>query len=195
MVTPIAALLAALVLLAVPGPTNTLLATAAATIGFRRALPLVVAEVSGYAVSISALVLVAGPLVRETPLLALALKIACALYLVRVAWRLWGTGLDTPTEHGPVSFRQVLTATLLNPKGLIFAFNIIPPPTESQTLPIALCLPMVIVLAGTGWVAAGALARRGIGSRMDAALPRRIGATAVLLFAIVISASALAALP
>jgi threonine/homoserine/homoserine lactone efflux protein len=47
-------MMAALSVLVTPGPTNTLLATAGAGLGFRRALPLLTAELSGYFLAIIA---------------------------------------------------------------------------------------------------------------------------------------------
>ncbi|MGN4075192.1 hypothetical protein ACS0X5_11490 [Burkholderia gladioli] len=51
-------------ILAMPGPTNTLLATGGATVGLRRALPLALAEALGYGLAILAIGLV---LARRRP--------------------------------------------------------------------------------------------------------------------------------
>jgi len=89
MTDPIAFLLAAFALLATPGPTNTLLATSGAAAGFLRSLRLVGAESIGYAIAITVLSLVIGPVVNTSPLLGVALRLGCGLFLLYAAWRLW----------------------------------------------------------------------------------------------------------
>ena len=60
-------MIAVLVLLLTPGPTNTLIAIAAATNGRRSALLLIPAEVSGYFVSIGMLLLLVREMVAVFP--------------------------------------------------------------------------------------------------------------------------------
>jgi threonine/homoserine/homoserine lactone efflux protein len=117
--------LTVLLILGTPGPTNTLLATGGGTIGFRRALPLVVAEASGYLISILTLGLVIGPVIAAVPVVALSLRLAVGVYLVRLAAKLWQHGAVDVTV-APVTARQVFLTTLLNPKALIFALGVIP---------------------------------------------------------------------
>ena len=64
--------LAAIALLAVPGPTNTLLAASGAAIGLRPSLRLIPAEISGYLVAIGYLLAVLQPLVASHPLVPVA---------------------------------------------------------------------------------------------------------------------------
>ena len=126
MVEPLAFFLAALTLLAAPGPTNTLLAMSGAAAGLRPSLPLIGAALGGYLVSVLTLGLVLGPVAKGNPVVALALKLACALYLVWLAVGLWREGATALVSDRPGRFDRVLTTTLLNPKSVIFAFLIIP---------------------------------------------------------------------
>ena len=75
MVEPLAFFLAALTLLAAPGPTNTLLAMSGAAAGLRPSLPLIGAALGGYLVSVLTLGLVLGPVAKGNPVVALALSV------------------------------------------------------------------------------------------------------------------------
>ncbi len=92
-------LLASLALLATPGPTNALLATAGAVRGFRGALPAVPAAIAGYGVAIGLLVGLAGPAVAASPLVAAGLKAAAGLYLIRASLKLWRDGARAPATR------------------------------------------------------------------------------------------------
>ncbi|MFC7692453.1 hypothetical protein ACFQY5_25655 [Paeniroseomonas aquatica] len=76
MADPVLFTLAVLAILGTPGPTNSLLATAGATAGMRRSLPLIAAEAAGYALAILTIGLVLGPVMAGAPLLATALRVA-----------------------------------------------------------------------------------------------------------------------
>src|SRR3954454_17442826 len=125
MTEPFAFFLAVLGLLATPGPTNTLLAASGAVVGVRRSLGLIPAEVSGYLCSILTLALVLGPVAQSWPLFGSALRVCCGLWLAFLAWRHWSAAMHA-VEARSVSSAKVFVTTLLNPKGLIFAFAIIP---------------------------------------------------------------------
>lgn len=194
MIEPLAFILAALALLATPGPTNTLLATSGAAAGFKRSLPLIAAEITGYMISISVLALVIGPLVRASHDLNVALRIACGVYLLYAAWRLWREGAAALTSGTPVKFRRVLTATLLNPKGIVFAFVIVPHYAQGEpalAAPYMAGLAALIAIAGSGWIALGAGIRAG--ASLDSGLARRAGALVLCVFALLVSGSALTA--
>lgn len=194
MVEPIAFLLAAFALLATPGPTNTLLATSGAAAGFQRSAHLVLAEIAGYMISISVLALVIGPLVRASHELNVALRVACGAYLLYAAWRLWREGAAALASSAPVSFWRVFTATLLNPKGIVFAFVIVPhyaAGAPALAAPYMLTLALLIAIAGGGWIGLGAAIRAG--ASLDAGLARRAGSMVLCLFALIISSSALTA--
>jgi threonine/homoserine/homoserine lactone efflux protein len=181
----------ALALLAAPGPTNALLATAGATQELRMALPLLAAELIGYAAALLVLVVAVGPVAAGHPVFAWALRIAAALYLLYLAWRLWERRLDAYVARSAVHFRQVLTATLLNPKSLVLAFVLLPAGTP---LPPALHLALLaalIVLTGGGWLLLGRQVRVRAGEDVQLSTLRRAGAAAIALFALLLPASAL----
>ena len=110
------------VLLAMPGPTNTLLATSGAGIGIARSLHLLAAELCGYLLAIALLRLALGPIVSDIPIAALALRVAVTVYILCLAFMLWRVNTRERRDGAPVRFGQVLLATLLNPKALVFAF-------------------------------------------------------------------------
>ena len=145
------------VILATPGPTNTLLASSGAQAGFRRSLPLVPAELCGYALAIAGWGLFLEPASTALPWLKPALRLACAAYLMAVAWGLWtkaggvlgGSGFGT---------RRVFTATLLNPKALLFAAVIFPEAafeTSAAFLQAMGVFAAVIVPIALAWISFG----------------------------------------
>ena len=180
-------------LLATPGPTNTLLATAGAGNGFRRSLPLLAAELSGYLLAIFVLRAAVGPLVAVVPALGVALRIVVVLYLIHLAYSLWRYGEGKPGASGPVTFQRVFVTTLLNPKAIIFAFTLLPAAVATGTaalVPWLAALALQIFFVGGAWVAAGALLRRGFHGAVPARIGYRVGAATLLLLAGVISAHA-----
>lgn len=183
MTDPLLFLLAALAVLATPGPTNTLLATSGAAAGLRASLPLMVAEMAGYTLSILILTLAVGPVLRAEPMLDMALRLACGLYLARVARRLWAHGGNPVAEIRPVSFRQVFVTTLLNPKGALFAFAILPGLSAPHLLALMGCISGV----ATGWVTLGVCLGGGLKPRAAC----RLGAVVLAALAFGLSVSAL----
>jgi len=187
---PIAFALAVLALLATPGPTNTLLAISGAAAGFQRSLPLIGAQIIGYGISITALALVIGPIVRASHELDIALRILCALFLFYSAWKLWQEGAVATTRDQPVSFRRVLIATALNPKCIVFAFVIVPYLSQGQLASAAPYMGALLgftVIVGGAWIAGGAALRAGASG---SGLARRAGAVVLCLFAAMITGSA-----
>ena len=193
MIDPIAFILAALTLLATPGPTNTLLAMSGAAAGLRPSLRLLGAELAGYMISILTLSLVLGPLVRGNAMVSVTLKGLCALYLVYLAIKLWREGSSALITNAPVPFRRVFTTTLLNPKAVIFAFLILPHLADRrvlQGLPYLAGLCGLILCVGGSWIALGSALRAGSDGKITGGLVRRIGAAALAVFAVVLSSSA-----
>jgi threonine/homoserine/homoserine lactone efflux protein len=174
-------------LLAVPGPTNTLLWTSSALVGVRRTIPLLAAEAAGYISGVSVLSLIGRELFRENPRLQLAGILILSSYLVFLAWKLWHIkpALQASSAQ-PISFHHVFLTTLLNPKGAAFAFVIFPPfESVSAALRCVLVLIAVVPAIGVLWIVFGR-SLQGPSRRRAAA---RIGSVGLLLAAVVTAAS------
>ncbi|HEY8614522.1 MAG TPA: LysE family transporter [Roseomonas sp.] len=181
---PVLFALAVLLILGTPGPTNTLLATAGGTVGFRRALPLVPAEAGGYLIAILTIGLALGPVLASAPWVAAGLRLAVGAYLAWLAVRLWQTGA-VDLSVAPVTPRQVFVTTLLNPKALVFALGVIPFGAGPWWPYLAGFLGLLTGVA-LGWIALGAALGRAAGTIGRARLVPRIGAAAVGAFALVL---------
>jgi len=123
--------------LAIPGPTNSLLFVSGVSRGFRASLNLILAEVAAYIISISLLVFVLEPVTRSHSTVSQLIRVVCSLYLAQLAIWLWRSGgHEAPTIH-PITVRRVFLTTLMNPKNLIFAFGIFPTASagSSELLP------------------------------------------------------------
>jgi threonine/homoserine/homoserine lactone efflux protein len=163
-------LLAVLTVLGTPGPTNTLLATAGATAGLRPSLHLLLAELSGYLISIGLIRAVLAPVFAAVPWFAVALKIAVAAYLVWIAIEVWRKTLSV--ENGrAVTFRRVFVATLINPKALIFALAIFPHDPLIPPAHLAIFVASV-GLCGFSWIAVGRTLSAATGARGARIIPR-----------------------
>ncbi|MBL6455730.1 lysine transporter LysE [Belnapia sp. T6] len=182
---PILFALAVLAVLGTPGPTNTLLATAGATVGFRRALWLIPAEAAGYCIAILTLGLMLGPVLAAAPLLATGLRAAVGAWLLLLAFRLWRSGGAALTRGAAVRPAHLFITTLLNPKAIVFALGIIP----FGRVPVLLyMLGFLALLAGValGWVALGAALGGAAGRRGWGWVVPRVGATAVAGFGLLL---------
>lgn len=189
MTDPVLFALAVLALLATPGPTNTLLATAGASGGFRRSLLLVPAEAAGYLLAISLIFTLLGPAVAALPALGLALRVLVGAYLLHVAWKLWraapggrAAGLVTPA--------RVFLTTLFNPKALVFALGIVPLGAEGGAFYLA-AFALLTMMVALGWIGVGALLGRAAHRTGQGALVPRLGAAAVGAFALMLLAAPL----
>lgn len=141
-------------LLATPGPTNTLLATAGAEVGWRRARHLLAAELAGYLLAIAILRLALGPIIAAKPEFALALQAAVVAYVLHLAIAVWKRGNVRDLAGRSITFRRVFLTTLLNPKGAIFAFSLLPTADDGLLFGFAV-LSLEIVAIGFGWIRLG----------------------------------------
>jgi threonine/homoserine/homoserine lactone efflux protein len=145
-------LVSVLILLIVPGPTNTLLATSGATVGFRRSTPLLFAETAGYILSIVLIEFMLGPAISGAYPTASILRLAAGAYLLMLAMKLWTTPFLV--ARVVISLRQVFVTTLLNPKALVFALVIIPFRSPHASLYLAV-FTAIVPAVGTLWIATG----------------------------------------
>ena len=177
-------ILTVLTILGMPGPTNTLLATAGAAAGWRRSWVLVLAEVAGYLTTIMLLGFVLGPALAGSPIVRMLLRFAVGIYLFMLAWKLWGLG-SNPLEIRTISTRQLFVATLFNPKAVIFALAVIPfgkPHIAAYLLGFA----AMVVVVGSCWLVIGEGAGRVARAGGKAQWVPRIGAAGVSIFALLI---------
>ncbi len=191
MENPLLFLLAVLAILGMPGPTNTLLATASAGAGWRRGLILLPAELAGYLVAILVLRAVLGPVVAASASVSVAMRLAVGAWLFLLAWRLWRHGVVV--EGGVRSIigpRQVFVTTLLNPKAIVFALGVIPF-GAAHAWPYVAGFALRVPTVGAGWLGLGSgIGRLAEAGRRGQWVPR-IGAAAIGMFAALIVVSPL----
>lgn len=147
------AILAMVMLLLAPGPTNTLLATSASHMGFQRAIRLIPFEVTAYLLVTVPLVLF-GNALSGYPWVFLSLKGVAACWIAYLAVMLWN-GYDHGEDQPPVSAHRLFVTTLTNPKALVFGLVVLPGPDWGLR-----------VLAFVGVISVIAMIWAGLGSRI-----------------------------
>ncbi|WNW10378.1 LysE family transporter [Pseudomonas sp. DTU_2021_1001937_2_SI_NGA_ILE_001] len=148
--------------LAVPGPTNSLLFQTGVNRGLSlRALRWVVAEWAAYMLQISVWGLTLDWIARDHPWVATASKVFAVGFLFYIAIKLWGMArrgaADTTPGLSPVG---LFVATLSNPKGLFFASFVAPAGTfmtGASYLEFMAAFTLVVLPVGAAWVAFGAM--------------------------------------
>jgi threonine/homoserine/homoserine lactone efflux protein len=168
-------------LLATPGPTNTLLLTAGATSG-PRSLRLIPAEISGYLISILTIGYVIAPLLATFHMIAVVLRLIVAGYLAVLAIKLWQHAPSIAVDQRLIRFRDVFVTTLLNPKALLFALGIVPLRNAAVAwYLLAFCLLVAVI--GSLWICLGLAIARGFVSESRKSVLPRMGAAVIAGFA------------
>lgn len=148
------------IVLFMPGPTNTLFATAGLTRGIRHSAHLLAAEFAGYLVSVSAWGYVLSHAAASLGWLPAFLRLASSVYLAYVAVRMWQTASAlSSTPHRTVGLRTLFTATLLNPKAILFAGTIFPAAAFQSLaayLEVMTIFTVLLVPSGLTWIGIGA---------------------------------------
>jgi threonine/homoserine/homoserine lactone efflux protein len=142
-------------LLLTPGPTNTLLALAGASVGLRRTFPLISAEISGYLAVVLPLALFGQALVDRWPVAGDALTLAAAIWVMYLAVRLWQPAAQAVGTL-EVTWGRVFVTTLLNPKGLIFGLVLLPAMASPDFLTRLGAFCLLIVVVASLWAGFGA---------------------------------------
>ncbi|UVK48661.1 hypothetical protein BPNPMPFG_007086 (plasmid) [Mesorhizobium sp. AR07] len=151
---------AVLALLLAPGPTNTLMALAAAQKGLRPVLRLLPSELLGYLTTILPLASLGGWLFDRWPAAGVTLKVAAAIWVMYLAVKLWEVRLRGRGKTEVTALRVYMT-TVLNPKALIFGLVLLPVPVDSQFLPKLGLLGLSATAIALTWGLAGALTQIG----------------------------------
>lgn len=166
----------ALLVLIVPGPTNTLLFSSGISVGLARTLPLVLAEAAGYVIAISVWGVSLLAFAVQHPQVLSVIKVACSSYLLLLAAKMWTRGgLEEDQRPKAVTRRDLFVATLLNPKAFLLASTAFPLQAfhDANSGAVAFCVFLLILVPiGTGWASLGRV------TRILASGPRNI--TAVL---------------
>ncbi|RZF52667.1 LysE family translocator [Acinetobacter halotolerans] len=182
-------------ILLTPGPTNTLLASSGIQVGLRQSLLLIPAEAIGYIIAISVWGMLIGKVSVTLPLLPTFLKLLSAGYILFLALKLWRTAHQEVILNQPtIRPRELLCATLLNPKALLFASAIFPTAAwKNQDIYlahmstfVALILPIALF-----WIAVGAALATNKVAWLSQSKLQQISSVVLVSFAIPISYSAL----
>lgn len=155
-------LFAVLALLLAPGPTNTLIGLAGAQSGLRSLRRLLPAELIGYLTTVVPAAWFGTMIIEFWPPATGLLKMVAGAWVMYLAIRLWGPRSDV-LRNDEVTAKRVYITTVLNPKALIVAFVLLPPPTDAQfQLKLAL---FCVVASGVAllWGAFGTVAQPNVG--------------------------------
>jgi threonine/homoserine/homoserine lactone efflux protein len=191
---PIAFFLAAFALLAAPGPTNALLITSGATAGLKQSWMLIPTAAAGYTLGAFILGAAVTPLLEASPLIDAGMRLACAAFLVFMAVMLWREAGHPTRKSEPVKVSRMFTATLLNPKNILFALAIVPHLDDGRLAEAPPYLASMFAMAigvALGWASAGAVAKATTQDKVDTGFMRRAGAGLLGLFGVLMSISAL----
>jgi threonine/homoserine/homoserine lactone efflux protein len=181
-----------LLLLLMPGPTNTLIMTAGATQPLRRMLPIQLAEVTAYSIAVSLLLLLETVLGNWRSLGAVGLKsIAIAIILV-LAYRLWHRRKLAARDSGTlITPKTIFFVTLFNPKALVFAFAIFTPIASVSDWAVKEALfAALVIVCGWAWIGAGHLL--GTGRLRGSSFIPTLSAAALCCFALYLGSSVVA---
>jgi threonine/homoserine/homoserine lactone efflux protein len=153
-----------------PGPNNAMLLASGVNYGFARTMPHILGVVIGYAVMFAALALGLGGLFVANPRLFDALRVASAIYLLWLAWRIataarpQESSSDAQAAQQPLTFFQAALFQWINPKGvgmgLAASVNFLRPDQLSRDLPIMLALILFMSFTSAATWAAFGLAVR-----------------------------------
>ncbi len=178
--------LAVLGLLSVPGPTNTLMAAAGASRGVARSLLLIAGELGGYFIAITVWTEIVGAAAASQPLVGVAAKLIAAAFLLWSAWKLWGRPQPADGAGETITLGRVFATTVVNPKGLVFAFAIFPHVGFVERLPYLGILGGLVILTAIGWQALGAAAAFTSRGLLTAVRVARASAVALAVFAMLL---------
>lgn len=175
-----------------PGPNNVMLATSGANFGYRRTLP----HMLGINMGVFALTMVVclglGAVFTRFPAIHDVLRIAGALYLVFLAWKLAGAHLArSGAASSPLSFFEGAAFQVVNPKSWMKAATIatVFMPNDLRAAEGALLVSTVGLVVGFPLISVWTLFGVAIGRLLRSPLRLRLfnGAMALSLLVLAIS--------
>ena len=109
-----------------PGPNNIMVTASGVNFGFTRTIPHILGITFGFFVLVSVCAAGLGAVFAAWPPLQIVLKVAGALYLLWLAWKIATAAPSTDDEERvaePISFLQAALFQWLNPKALVAALS------------------------------------------------------------------------
>lgn len=179
-------ILAVLGLLAVPGPTNTLMAASGAARGVKNSLPLLAGELGGYFIAITVWTEIVGAAAASQPWIGIAAKLLAAAFLLWSAWKLWIRLPASDVVEPGITLTRVFVTTLINPKGLVFAFAIFPKVSFLERFPYLGVFAVLVVITALGWQSLGAMAALSARGLLTATRVEKVSAVALAVFAVLL---------
>ena len=139
------------VMSATPGPNNVMLATTGASFGYRGALPVILGIQVGLFAQTMLMCLGLGSVFVAYPMAQQVLRIAGALYLMFLAWKLAGASVTGTSASKAVSFAQATLFQALNPKSWLKAITMASVflPAQGNLLANALLVSVIGTVVGT----------------------------------------------
>lgn len=186
--------LAVLALLAVPGPTNTLMAASGAQRGVVPSLPLMAGELGGYFIAITVWIELVGAAAASQPWVPVVAKLVAAAFLVWSAWKLWANAGRADLAQRGITLGRVFATTLINPKGLVFAFAIFPHVGFVERVPYLAVFAGLVITTALGWMTLGSVAARGAAGLLTSSRVERVTALALAAFGVVLAGQTLVGL-
>jgi threonine/homoserine/homoserine lactone efflux protein len=169
-----------------PGPNNIMVTASGTAFGFTRTVPHILGISFGFAVMVVAFGLGAGQLLQAYPAWHQWLRIAGALYLLYLAWRI--ARADDPgaaeSARRPLSFLEAALFQWVNPKAWTLALGVVvafAAPGGSVALQLAV---IVAVFSATNVVSLAAWCAFGMAIRRFLSSPRALRATNLAMAAL-----------
>ncbi|MGV8841350.1 MAG: LysE family translocator [Bauldia sp.] len=150
-----------------PGPNNMMLLSSGLTFGFRRTIPHMLGVAIGHPAMVLAIGFGLGEVFQRVPAAYTVLKVAGAVYMLYLAWRIATSG-EVKAKAGdarPLSFVQAALFQWVNPKGVVMAVTAVSLYTvrddyTASLLIAALAFLLTNLLSVTTWTAFGSVLQR-----------------------------------
>jgi threonine/homoserine/homoserine lactone efflux protein len=148
-----------------PGPNNMMLTASGANFGYRGTLPQILGIVAGGFVLTTASCLGLGALFVAFPPAQAGLRIAGALYLAWLAWKLCGAQVGSAAAPRPITFAEGALFQFVNPKSWIKAVTLGAAFMPASLEPAAAALLVSLVGGVVGFPCVSLWALFGVGIR------------------------------
>lgn len=175
-----------------PGPNNVMLTTSGANFGYRSSLPQMLGILAGAFVLSLITCLGLGAVFAAWPLAHTLLRVAGALTLVYLAWKLTGASVGEAQLPRPVSFMQAALFQAVNPKSWVKAVTVasVFMPATMTPLAGALLVSTIGLVIGfpciSMWALFGVAIRRVLGDPRRQRAFNALMAAALLVLAVML---------